>query len=411
MAGQSAAHQDCVNFCCATFNTYQEHPPGPGPDLRNRLHPILHKNNFHQDINRQAIEYPLRLVSHILESPGMVPFVNTLTRGKLQDENGNAVTPAEVHKADRQAILTGRPKPVLVLAAQLHQDQVTDETKKHAQLVLEALGDMIRFELADLPATTAGECRPVPDMIDSDARLVFPRGSRSLIRLSRRRYERLIKLDHTSPANEVYLLRTAFALTMIHELGHSLCTAARGIRCPEPCLSSGSYGEMGYALEEQLFGSKLLDNVSLGVPSAVDLHPSWRCTTVNHQRLPRFGCLLALPSQAMESIYTDPARKYSYATRGPRPVCDVIYRVPMVFYEMLYTTAFWDDVAKNNQVQALRPPVVASWMFFTNRPAGVALRPLNVHDVGISDYVKNILRKAAKHQPPDPSALLSSMRH
>ncbi len=211
------ARDKCELYCCSEFANHIDVQSTNKAQLQNPLHRIFRPENFASDLDANQIIQPLRLASHILESPPMLPFVDIVMRGKLTDEQGNVTTWPQVDAIDEENDRKGGPRPTVRLVALPNQDRIDLDSKKYAKAILHALGDMVRFELDFRPAHILADCTPTKDLVPDELRKIFPRGSKSVIRINRIKYKGLTQLHDSFQAEEVCVLRTTLAVGICHE--------------------------------------------------------------------------------------------------------------------------------------------------------------------------------------------------
>ncbi len=223
--------------------------PRKPADLDNDLHPVFHAANFSVDFDLQLIEMPLRLASHLLQSPALIPLINTLACGVVKSLDGIPTTWPAVYLADRLAKVQGEQNAQVCISASLNGDQISNENKEYAQYILGEFANMVRFEVVEYPAGggTSGETEVVNDPLTWQSRLIFPHGWKSVIHISKRSLDRLTRFTK-DPAGEDSLCccRAALAITIVHELAHALRNATCGIRLPEPIYESDAFSELGF---------------------------------------------------------------------------------------------------------------------------------------------------------------------
>ena len=256
----------------------------------------------------------MRLASRFLEAPSVLGYVNTIVYGEVRDREGHEV---DICSLDDDEFLERQPATwpdteIYILPSR---------EQWRARRAISYLSTMIDFGTIDCDVdatseTLDGVVEPSQGPLPYNVQYVFQGGCRSKISLSKEmladltrtthkynylsRYDANAPRDHTSVrakrekcVSDLLKLRFLIAVTLIHEIAHSLQFAVFGRRrCPRELFYCDSkVAEAGFELEAALFGG-LIDR-----SPAIDarMFPGC-CTKVRHPTARSVFCIEKRPS-------------------------------------------------------------------------------------------------------------------
>ena len=398
----------CLDFCCSAFaNHIDPELTGRVPDLTNALLPIFRRTNFTSAdgtiISRDDYDIlrpSLQLASLFLQSDPMTIFLVKLFDGELRTGNGILI-PRDDLMWDNPG---GTPFQAWDVHVTLPEDQgkLNDQMRKRGVQILTKMADMVGFELGaerEEPGGIGGSSTITSEPLSANLRKFFPWGKKSVIWIDNPLGVIRDALDHASQENskhhrdgctpakrvlhreylanqrtcdacswplELVAARLFTTETVVHELAHSCRFAAWGTQhvnfeVPQTLIPAG---ETGFEVWMALIGgtpkvaSDDGDTLRLesipGVCNEGKSQPKWGGPVGYLARWPNQGLL----KYYISSIGMDlrPLDLVPYIKD------DLYIRVPLSYFESLFTQAFWDRVAVEGP-EAMKPATVGSWYF------------------------------------------------
>ncbi|CAK4030469.1 Hypothetical predicted protein [Lecanosticta acicola] len=334
------------------------------PNLTNETITLLAPENFPSHTDYSIVRPSCQLASQLLQSAPR--FLVTMTEGDLHlskesDSKGRKVNWAEL---DAMRDKDGRPYLPNFARYPTPQHDRAEESffTKRASWILDHLSGMLVFETHQpLPSGVRGMTQRLPGPLEPALAKAFPRGVRSRIAVSRKLYDELSDRTKAAqvrnrPSRSLLILQFQLAKLLLHELGHALSNAVQGnTSYGESFHRDCDLAEMGYALENAVFGGVLDMNTTLCAAN-LDL-----CVNARRE-LPQ------LMSQANFALHAWPDGKtqYHYEKLGNRlfrskrkmPPVTKVQRVDMKFLTALFSDGFW---CQEHVFEPLALPVKGTW--------------------------------------------------
>ena len=360
----------CNDYCCSAFARFMNLPIFGLETLSNTIHPIFRKQNFRGNIDYEARKPCLRLATHLLESTGLVPFLNTLVNGEVRDLDGKSQ--AQLHDG-----LLDPTRPHSIWPS-FEQEEINEKTRKRARQILRQMVEMVSFEIEPFDRSSIrphyyGRCVPLHGPLPPESPTCFPHGFLSKILLRGLEYNDLVGLTH----DEIYLpiadangqvwslhhllqLRFQITRTLVHEIGRAIAFAAHGslLSFNEPCYKDGKIAEIGFELEAHLFGGVFFPN-----------HESFRSSQSCEQARQDLQTYQLGPQFYYHSwpfFNLNGSRRNSgidHWSYKKSSNFDLFWTVPMTFFQSLFTDAFWRAQKQRQDIHGVHPPKIVSWPF------------------------------------------------
>ena len=158
------------------------------------------------------------------------------------------------------------------------------------------------------------------------------------------------------------VLRTQFAVLLAHETVHALVSICNGDDDSEPLFYKALVGEVGFEFEQRLFGGvlqRMLDN---------DIKQEFRKHRYANGKLSSLNGVPVLedwPNHRGLTVYKDCEMRVRDGTRDVIPRYDIAWRVPVTYFQKLFTKAFWEGT-NEERVEGLRPSKTLGYVFDGN---------------------------------------------
>ena len=322
------------------------------------IHPLFAREQFvSKDVDYSVLEPSVRLASQILKS------------GVLDTLYATMLEHGEIEKLEKKKRVD---RKILYRYPVADSDPDRRLTRSQTENVTQALADLAGFvKFRSDPKQPSGACtkarRPKrKEDLNGD---FFSKGWPSTIRYSNKAYTKLLKA--TTAGTDLPLLlvtRYEFAIMLIHETCHALLNACEGQSSWEPLFGNATIAEVGYEFEVRLFGGHI--DIIFNKPEKLRSNEIHCYKYVNARNRTVGSDLIGLavlwewPYQSLVDFY----RKHKWymgvvsepkAKRG----LDLGWRIPLTFFQQLFTHEFWDsEVAERGSV-ALRPARVLGYCF------------------------------------------------
>ncbi len=138
------------------------------------------------------------------------------------------------------------------------------------------------------------------------------------------------------------------------------------------------------------FRGQLTDSFQVTLEDC-DYDPAYVCSVPYIDGEERLGVLVELPSELIQQDYAEFEDLYGIR-KGKKARYDTMWRIPLTFYESLYTNDFWQAVADNGQLDALFAPRTFGWVF-TSHPDIANLQPASLNDPNLPANVRETMHR------------------
>ncbi|KAI9672334.1 MAG: hypothetical protein M1817_003356 [Caeruleum heppii] len=304
-----------------------KNPPGIVPslgDLSCPIHPVLARRHWFRisDVDWALMLPALRLVSHVLDEPCLLPFWWAVFFGNRQFLSETSVKYSRICSQ------------IDVPSFERGADPLTETQIQETKCALLGFEGNVYFEMYNFGEEILGACQC------SLAATHHLGGSGAAITIY---HPLIVALRPERAASTEQMLRAQFMLatTLLHELAHAAHKAVTPLTLQhaghdlEPFVDDMRQAELGHALEQLLFGGNI--NRIVG--------QDWDCQWgITVQRWPGLQ-----DRDGLDSLAMIPSR------RDPSPYTSV-YPVTMRFLQHLFTRAFWERDIKLYGAQALKIP-------------------------------------------------------
>lgn len=310
--------------------------------LGNDIHLLFQKAQFLDlpNDNFQVLEPSARLASKFLESGTLDKFFHIIF-------HGSTTFAGKIRKVNsRQYIISDMDPEVEVAASQI------DEVKKGLNQLAKHCHYRITKQVANQGST-------IP--LDQKHRVArYSTGCKSEMRISRTDYNKLIKVTETRSTDVPYLLALQFemAVLLLHELVHACWYFVNGSEDKNPFFGDSIINELGFEMENQLFGGHLTR--IYGDETRVKRYKH----NEKESLLRGIVALWEWPYQLQAQDYIKDKNVDLLYRKEPievRPL-DQAWRVELPFLQQLFTDNFWEDVSLENS-RALRPQRTQGFCF------------------------------------------------
>lgn len=235
-----------------------------------------------------------------------------------------------------------------------------DYFQARANQTLADLSSMVVFETHQpLPHGVRGMTQQLPGPLNPSQAAAFARGVRSRIAMSSSLYQTLCNLtvaaqDKPRPSQSLLILQFQLSKLLLHELGHAISNAVQGNTCYGELFHEDSdLAEMGYALENAVFGGVLDMNTTLCAANYNSCSNAPQSTNVCKGNF----ALHAWPDGKTQYYYERLGNKLFRSRRELPPVTKV-QRVELQFLAQLFSHEFW---ASRPQMEPLLLPTKGTW--------------------------------------------------
>ncbi|KAF2167796.1 hypothetical protein M409DRAFT_53760 [Zasmidium cellare ATCC 36951] len=372
----------CLKYCCSAFHTYQDVELAKASDLTNDIIPLFARDRYRSKIDYSVLEPSLRLASQLLSSGGAASWLVTMVDGDIHFVRGTAkgarVQWSEIDSMRDSVGIAIFPQLARHLKEGYFQD--VEKTGERAAHILQNLSNMIDIDFANLPPDVRGYSKAVEGPLGPDLMTHWPRGVRSQVFVAAEKYFELFKLTtrqkegllSNKELERLLLTQFSYAMTLVHEVGHSVHCAAEGsVHRGEPFFGDCALAEGGYDLEAAIFGGLLDGNITMTTRHYAK--DSGLCRQAKErvrqgQYVKNALTLTKWPSGIYQHSYH--AGHSIMGSRKDLSLVDEVARVPLSFIGDLFSMRYWEIQKSADTLDSLRVPTRGQWLVGANKKTG-----------------------------------------